>query len=101
MVIGEDIPLRINDHACSQPFEFPLELPGHIGIAEKATEERVVSKRRERIFDLLAFGDFDMRQAGIFCFATWTIAVVRSSAQTGKVSATIQMVPNRKDRTPE
>ena len=63
MVIGEDMALRINDHSCPQPFEFPFELAGHAGISEKATEERVVFKRQQRILDFLAFGDFDMHHS--------------------------------------
>ena len=60
MMVGQDVPLSIDDNTRSQPLHLPLEFLRHLGSVEEAPEKRIVGEGQEWIGYFLALRDFDM-----------------------------------------
>jgi hypothetical protein len=60
MVVGENVPLRVDDHSRPQPFCLLFELLWHLGSAKEPPEEGIVFEWQHGIGNFFTFGHLNV-----------------------------------------
>ena len=60
MMVGQDVPLGIDDHSAPQPLQLSLEFLGHFRNTEEVPKERIIFERQERVRNFLFLGHLDV-----------------------------------------